>query len=204
MNDIHIPDTLVYDIDNKRYINLTNSCTLTCKFCPKTLNHPIVHQYNLGLDIKHTAKQYIEQIGNPEDFEEIVFCGFGEPTIRIKVLLEIAKYIKDNGGKTRINTDGLANLVHKRNVLSEMTGIIDALSVSMNAQDEETYIKHCQPSLEGSYQAMLDFIKEAPKYVNDVTATAIEGLDGVDIEQCEKIAIKFGVKFRKRFLDNVG
>ncbi len=197
-------DTLVYDINNKRYINLTNSCTLTCAFCPKTKNSPQVHQYNLGIEEQHKAKDYIKAIGDPTRFEELVFCGFGEPTLRLKELLKIAQYIKQHHGRVRINTDGLANLVHKRNVLPELAEVVDALSVSLNAQTEEIYNRHCNPGLKGSYQAVLNFLSLAPEYIPDTTATAIDGLQGVDIVACEKLASERGVKFRRRVLDIVG
>ena len=101
----------------------------------------------------------------------------------------------------RLNTDGLANLVHKRNVLPEMTGLIDAMSISLNAQNEEVYNRHCVPALDHSWQAMLDFLQQAPAYIPEVTATAINGLDGVDIEACRRLAEERGARFRQRQLD---
>ncbi len=83
--------------------------------------------------------------------------------MRLKELLKIAKYIKQNHGRVRINTDGLANLVHKRNVLPEMAEVIDALSVSLNGQTEAIYNRHCLPGLKGSFQAVLDFLSLASK-----------------------------------------
>ncbi|MBF0263988.1 MAG: radical SAM protein [Gammaproteobacteria bacterium] len=195
---------LVYDIRNSRYVNLTNSCTLKCAFCPKTKGSPQVHEYNLGIEEHHQANDYIDAIGDPTKFDEIVFCGFGEPTMRLKVLLLIARAVKEKGGKVRINTDGLANLVHKRNVLPEMAKYIDALSVSLNGQNEEIYNKHCVPGLKASFQGVLDFLTLAPDYIADTTATAIDGLEGLDIKACEQLALDRGVKFRRRVLDVVG
>ncbi len=197
-------DILVYDIEDRRYINLNSTCTLKCQFCPKTQGHPIVHKYDLTLHEKTDVEHYIAAIGDPTKYTEIVFCGFGEPTLRLKELLAIAHWIKDHGGKVRVNTDGLANLVYKRNVLPELGECVDAISISMNAQNEKVYNHHCQPAMIGSYQAMLDFVEMAPKYIDDVTASAIEGLNGVDIDACEKLATERHVKFRKRILDNVG
>lgn len=197
-------DTLVYDIGNKRYINLTNSCTLKCAFCPKTKGSPEVHQYNLGIEERHKTNDYIKAIGDPSVFEEVVFCGFGEPTMRLKELLAISKYIKQHHGRVRINTDGLANLVHKRNVLPELAQVVDALSVSLNGQTEDVYNQHCLPGLSGSFQAVLDFLQLAPNYIPDTTATAIDGLEGLDIKACELLAKERGVKFRRRILDIVG
>ena len=197
-------DTLVYDIEGSRYINLSDRCTLRCQFCPKTHEEFQVNDYNLKLKYRPTAAQIISALGDPAEYKEIVFCGFGESTLRLKVLLEIARDVKEKGGRVRINTDGLANLVNKRNVLPELSQCVDALCVSMNAQDELTYNRHCSPLLEGSYSAMLEFLSLAPQYIDDVTATAIDGLDGVDIKACERIAFEKGVKFRRRELDIVG
>ncbi len=203
LNSLH-QDKLVYDIRQSRYINLTNSCTLKCHFCPKTQGEPFVHDYDLGIEERHQASDYIEAIGDPALFEEIVFCGFGEPTLRLKLLLTIAKSVKEKNGRVRINTDGLANLVHKRNVLPEMATCVDALSVSLNGQNETIYDQHCLPSIQGSFQAVLDFLELAPKYITDTTATAIDGLAGLDIKACEQLALSRGVKFRRRVLDIVG
>jgi TatD family-associated radical SAM protein len=134
----------------------------------------------------------------------VVFCGFGEPTLRLKVLLEVARWVKSRGGRVRVNTDGLANLVHKDDTLPLLGECVDAISVSMNAQNAAAYEEHCQPALPGSYQKMLDFLRAAPRHIPEVTATAIRGLPGVDIDACERLAKQLGVAFRARELDKVG
>jgi len=193
-----------YVIGDRLYLNITDRCTLACTFCPKTLGVKKVHDYDLTLDHRPEVEEILAAIDDPARYEQVVFCGFGEPTLRLKVLLEVAREIKARGGRVRVNTDGLANLVHKRNVLPEMAECVDALSVSMNAQDSTTYDQHCEPALKGSFQAMLDFLKLAPDYIPDTTATAIDGLEGVDVAACERLAQETGVKFRRRFLDKVG
>ncbi len=196
--------TISYQIEGRLYLSITNRCTLECAFCPKTLGHPEVKGYDLTIDQRPTAAEIIQSIGNPTDYPEIIFCGFGEPTIRLKVLLEVANFIKSKGVRVRVNSDGLANLVHKRNVLPELGKYVDALSVSMNAQNKAIYDQHCQPALPNSYESMLDFLKQAPHYIKDVTATALDGLEGVDIKACEALAFQCGVKFRSRMLGRVG
>ncbi len=163
-----------------------------------------MHDYDLTIDHRPEVEEITNAIGDPTRYHEIVFCGYGEPTLRLKVLLEIADYVKGKGGRVRVNTDGLANLVNKRNVLPEMQGRVDALSVSLNAQNSEVYDRHCRPALAGSYEALLAFLRQAADYIPDVTATAIDGLEGVDIVACERIASECGVKFRTRNLDVVG
>ncbi|MCW8929884.1 MAG: TatD family nuclease-associated radical SAM protein [Gammaproteobacteria bacterium] len=198
------PETLVYTIGNNLYINLTDRCTLACEFCPKIQGSMDVHEYTLLLSRRHPAEDYISKIGDPAQYDEIVFCGFGEPTLRIKELLEVAAYCKQAGTPVRVNTDGLGNLVNKRNILPELAQSVDALSVSMNAQNEKIYDQHCVPAVKGSYDSMLEFLRLAPQYIPDTTATAIDGLEGVDIEACELKAKELGVKFRRRVLDIVG
>lgn len=196
--------TLVYTIGKNLYINLTDRCTLACEFCPKIQGSMDVHEYNLLLSQRHSADEYIKKIGDPTQYEEIVFCGFGEPTLRIKDLLIIAAYCKQAGTRVRVNTDGLGNLVNKRNILPELAACVDALSVSMNAQNEKVYDLHCVPALKGSFDSMLEFLRLAPEYIPDTTATAIDGLEGVDIDACEAKAKQLDVKFRRRVLDIVG
>ena len=196
--------TISYAIGDRLYLNITDRCTLACSFCPKYNGSHDVHDYDLSLAYLPTQTQILAATGDPRDYSEIVFCGFGEPTLRLKILLDTARHIKQNGGRVRVNTDGLANLVHKRNVLPDMSDCVDALSISLNAQDEALYTRHCRPALKGSYAAMLEFCTQAPHYIGDVTATAIDGLDGVDIDACAVIAEQCGVGFRRRELDRVG
>jgi TatD family-associated radical SAM protein len=199
-----LADRLVYDIDDRRYINIGKHCTLACTFCPKTQGNPVVHEYYLGLKKQPDEKDIIAQLGKVADFSEYVFCGYSEPTLRLKPLIAIATEIKKQGGRVRVNTDGLANLAHKRNVLPELANCVDALSISLNAQNQEVYDHHCQPGLVGAYPALLEFIRLAPQYIDDVTVTAIQGLEDVDIEKCKQIAQDSGVKFKQRNLDAVG
>jgi TatD family-associated radical SAM protein len=193
-----------YPIGNRLYLSINDRCTLECAFCPKTQGSLKVHDFDLTMDHRPEVEEIIAAVGNPARYDEVVFCGYGEPTLRLKVLLKVAHYIKAHGGRVRINTDGLANLVHKEDVLPKLAACVDALSVSMNAQDEAVYNRHCVPNLPGSFAAMLAFLEEAPKFIPDVTATAIDGLDGVDIAACERMARERGVHFRHRELDKVG
>ncbi len=195
---------IAYRIGERLYLSITDRCTLDCAFCPKNQGSCVVHEYDLSMDHRPDAEEIIAAIGDPSSYEEVVFCGYGEPTLRLKVLLQVARHIKTHGGQVRVNTDGLANLVHKDNVLPQLAECVDALSVSMNAQDPAVYEQHCLPNLPGSYQAMLNFLEQAPKYVAHVTATAIDGLAGVDIAACERLAAQRGVEFRRRKLDKVG
>jgi TatD family-associated radical SAM protein len=193
-----VAQQISYRVGNNLYLSITDRCTLECDFCPKTKGSFDFDDYNLKMDHMPSVEEIIQSLGDVSLYDEVVFCGYGESTLRLKVLLEVSAYIKQKGGQVRVNTDGLGSLVNKHNILPEMKGLVDTISVSLNAQNEEVYNRHCQPQLEGSYQAMLDFLRQAPDYIPTVVASAINGLEGVDIQACKAIADELGVKFRKR------
>ncbi len=195
---------IAYPIRNSLYLSITDRCTLVCEFCPKTHGDYHVQGYDLEMNHRPEVEEILQNLPDLEPYDEIVFCGFGEPTLRLKTLLAVAAEIRKRGKKIRLNTDGLGNLVNKRNILPDLGAVIDSVSVSLNAQNEAVYNQHCQPQLTGSYQAMLEFVRIAPQYIEDVTVTAIHGLDNVDIEACRQMARELGVKFRQRELDRVG
>ncbi|MBT8440114.1 MAG: radical SAM protein [Gammaproteobacteria bacterium] len=195
---------IAYPIRNSLYLSITDRCTLVCEFCPKTHGDYHVQGYDLEMDHRPEVDEILQSLPELESYDEIVFCGFGEPTLRLKTLLAVATEIKKRDKKIRLNTDGLGNLVNKRNILPELGAVVDSVSISINAQNEEVYNQLCQPQLPGSYQAMLEFVRQAPAYIDDVTVTAINGLENVDINACRQMATELGVKFRQRELDRVG
>lgn len=211
MRDMHVSDlhhppeqTIGYTLRDSRYLNITNRCTLRCEFCPKFNDVWTVQDHRMRLTREPTLEEIIAAAGNPKDYREIVFCGLGEPTLRLYTLLDATSRLRPRAGRIRLNTDGLANLVYGRDVTPDMEGLIDALSISLNAQNAETYNRHCRPKLPGAYEAMLDFVNCARDFVPEITLTAIDGLPGVEIAACEKVAQRLGVHFRRRVLDVVG
>ncbi len=196
--------TLVYDIRNSRYLNITGRCTLRCQFCPKHNGSKQVHEYQLDLKRQPKAEEIIPLLGEVSQFDEYVFCGYGEPTLNLNTLLEVAKAIKLQGGKVRVNTDGLGNLFHRRNILPELGQWVDSLSVSLNADTQEAYERHCKPKLKGAYEAVNAFIKQAPEYIKSVQVSALDGLEGVNIQRCEQIITQAGCEFKYRKLGIVG
>ncbi|MBF0342532.1 MAG: radical SAM protein [Magnetococcales bacterium] len=202
----HPPEKLAYVLGDALYLNLTKACTLHCGFCPKWEEAPVVRGHDLTLRRHPTSAEVLREMGDFSAYREIVFCGFGEPTLRLETLLEVAAAIKEQGPyRVRINTDGLASRVFGYDVTPRFRGLIDALSVSLNAQDAETYGSICQPALSGSYEAVKAFIRAAREQVPEVTATAVQGVEGVDIAACRRIAEEeLGVRFRVRYLDRLG
>ncbi|MCX7793258.1 MAG: YchF/TatD family DNA exonuclease [Thermodesulfovibrionales bacterium] len=194
--------TIAYKIRDKLYLNITNRCSNVCTFCVR-FHTDYVKGHNLRLTEEPTPEELIERIGDPAKFKEIVFCGYGEPTLRLDVIKKVSAWIKERGGRVRINTNGHGNLINKRNILPELEGLVDSLSISLNSPDEETYNKICRPKIKGAFRAVLDFIREAKKHIPVVTVTVVE-MDGVDIEACRRLAQELGVNLKIRKLGVVG
>jgi len=195
---------ITYRIRDSLYLNITNRCTNACTFCAKRRDYH-VKGHLLKLPAEPTVAEALAEVGDPARYDEVVFCGFGEPLLRLDDVMEIAAELKRRGARVRVNTDGLGNLVHGRNILPELAGRVDALSVSLNAPDAETYARIC-PNRYGAaaFPALLDFLREAPKHVPSVVATAV-ALPGLDLEAVRRLAESIpGVTFRLRPYDDVG
>jgi TatD DNase family protein len=187
-----------YKLGDSLYINVTNRCNAHCVFC-KRKDNPVIRGYNLGMERNEepTADVYIKEIGDPKVYREIVFCGYGEPTIRWDVVKDIANYVKTNGGKTRLNTNGHGNIINKKNITPEMKGLIDVVSISLNTFDPKQYAELV--GLETSYfDEMIDFAKKSKPFVEKVVMSIVS-IDEVDIEHARKITEEeIGAEFRVR------
>lgn len=186
-----------YKIGQSLYINVTNRCNADCVFCDRK-GEAVINGYSLKMKKSEEpeAEVYIREIGNPRQFSEIVFCGYGEPTIRWDVVKEIAKYVKENGGRTRMNSDGHGNHINKRNITPELKGLIDTVSISLNSVNPEQYASLMRVDL-SMHAEMLDFAKKAKEFTHVVMS--IVGLNAVDSEAAKKfVTEEIGVDFRER------
>ncbi len=194
---------IAYVIRNSLYLNITNRCTNSCTFCAK-FHDFTVKGHQLCLEREPGTEEVMAAIGDPSAYDEVVFCGYGEPLLRLDLVKAVASFLKQKNITVRINTDGQANLVHGRNVLPELAGLVDSISVSLNAPDAATYQRICRSEFgEQGYDALKDFLKEAKKYIPSVTATAVT-LPGIDISACRKVADELQVEFRERVYNEVG
>jgi TatD DNase family protein len=197
---------IAYPIREALYLNVTNRCTLACVFCPKRGDWMVKGHY-LRLAREPTAEEVRAAVAahGRRALREIVFCGFGEPTLRLDLLADLAAGFRAEGRRVRLDTDGLANLVHGRDVAAELAGVVDEVSVSMNAPDGATYAKLCPSRYgEGAFAAVLEFLRAARRSVGAVTATVV-GLPGLDIDACRRLAEdRLGVRFRVRTYNVVG
>ena len=198
-----------YALGDALYLNLTSACTLACAFCPKIRDGDFtVGGYDLRLAHAPSAAEVwaaVERLGL-QGRSEVCFTGFGEPTRRLPVLLELVRRLEAAGvGRVRVDTDGLASLREGRDVGPELAAAgLDALSVSLNAADAGTYARLC-PSPHGTaaFAAVQDFIRRAARAIPDVAASAV-AVPGLEEAPCRKLAESLGARFRWRPYDRVG
>lgn len=194
---------IAYGIRDSLYLNITNRCTNNCDFCVRNQTG-FVKGHNLWLEKEPAIEEILDAVGNPEKYKEIVFCGYGEPMLRLDVIKAVASELKKKGAKIRVVTNGHGDLINGANMVKEIAGLVDRVSVSLNAHTGELYEKICSPQFgAGSYKAVLDFIKECVAASIEVEVTCLD-LPGVDVKKCEEIAASLGAKFRLRRYGVVG
>lgn len=193
---------IAYRIRDSLYLNITNRCTNKCGFCVK-FHTSFVKGHNLHLEKEPSTEEVIRSIGDPALFKEIVFCGIGEPMMRLDVVKDVSSWIKQKGGKVRINTNGHGNLINKRNVLPELKGLVDSISISLDADNADAYETTCKPTFKNSFEGVLAFIKEAKQNIPDVKITVVD-VPEINIERCRQIAEELGVELRVREYNIVG
>ena len=185
------------------YVNLTNRCNNDCPFCLRD-KKVMTAENTLWLEREPTVDEVKTELNAaPLDIvTEIVFCGFGEPTIRLAELLELLKYVKKIRPQipTRLNTNGLGNLEHGRNIEQDFENILDTASISLNASTAERYLQITRSKFGlQAYDAMLDFAENMKKFVPHVVLTVVDKVTPpAEIEQCQKICNERGLKLRVR------
>ncbi|MDT8717365.1 TIGR04100 family radical SAM protein [Clostridium sp. 19966] len=189
----------------KIYVNLTNKCPCACTFCLRNTKE-MAESNNLWLDREPTVQEVIEEFEKYDlaQYNEIIFCGFGEPTTRLDDVLEVAKYLKNrnNSIPIRINTNGLTDLIHKKETASLLKGLIDTVSISLNASNEEEYLKLTRNKFGiKSFDAMLKFAASCKEYVPKVVLTVVDCIGEEEIAACQAICDTIGVPLRVRPLE---
>jgi len=196
---------VVYPIRDSLYVNLTNRCTNRCVFCPRQRN-PRVKGHWLGTEEESepSADEVAEAVGDPTRYDEIVFCGFGEPTLRLEVMLDVARRVKERRGRTRLNTNGQCDLIAGRPTAPLMKGLIDQVSVSLNTADPAQYEELCRSGRgKDAFDSVVGFIRSARENGIGVTVTALDYPD-VDLDTVRRMAEELGAEFRPRKYRHLG
>ena len=191
------PPQIVYKLRNSLYLNITIRCNADCVFCDRK-GEAIVKGHNLKIETEPSAEEVVKAIGDPTAYEEIVFCGYGEPTIRLDVIKEVARWVKEKRGRVRLNTDGHGNVINHRNIVPELVGVVDSVSISLNSIDPQQYGRIMGIDGERYHAAMVEFARECKKYLPEVVMTVV-GIDEIDVDAAREFVEKrVGVEFRVR------
>ena len=194
---------ILYKVHNNLYVNLTNKCPYACTFCLRQTMDRIGESDRLWLESEPSVEEVKKEFEKFDmtQYNEVVFCGFGEPTERFDALKEIAAFVKENYNKPiRINTNGAGSLINGRDIAPELKGLVDTVSVSLNHPEKEEYLKLVRSKFgEESFDAMLSFAKECTKYVPHVVMTTVDTTISHEQEaQCQKICDEIGAAYRIR------
>ena len=192
---------ILYTYKKQVYANITNRCDCSCEFCIRTHKDSVGESDNLWFKNEPTLEE-IKAAMDEFDFtgyEELVYCGYGEPTCALDNLLASATYAKEKYNiKVRLNTNGLANLYHKRNIVPELAKVIDSVSISLNAPTAEKYQNVTRPQFENAFPALLEFASLAKETFAHTQLSIVDVLPKEEIEACQKIADDRGIYLKIR------
>ena len=192
-----------YEIGNKLYLNITNKCPCNCTFCIRNNGDGAYGSDPLWLEHQPTIDEVIANLKTRDldSYAEIIFCGYGEPTCELEILKTTAAYIR-SVSKTpiRLNTNGLGNLVNKRDIAPDFEGLLDTVSVSLNASDSEAYDKVTRPSFKGvdCFEEMLKFAERVKLFVPNTMLTVVDVIGQEEIAKSQAIADSVGIQLRVR------
>ena len=195
--------TITYEYGSNLYVNTTNRCTCSCDFCLRNSGDGVGTANSLWLEREPTREEILGDIlkRDLKAYGELVFCGYGEPAFRLEDILWVCGKVRETSDiKTRMDTNGHASLINGKDTPPMLKGLVDTLSISLNYPTAEEYVRRCRPrDGEAAYRAMLDFTREAAKYVPNVVMTVVDiGISQEDIEKCRMIAEGLGARFRIR------
>lgn len=194
---------ILYKVHNNLYVNLTSKCPCACTFCLRQNMDHVGESKNLWLEREPSAEEVIAEFAkfDMSRFNEVVFCGFGEPTEAFEVLKKVAAFVKETYHMPiRLNTNGLGNLVNGRDITPEMEGLIDTVSISLNTPNADRYHELVRSKFgDKSFDAMLDFARSSTKYVTNVVMTTVDTtITKEEEEECRRICDSIGAKYRIR------
>lgn len=194
---------ILYKVHNNIYVNMTNKCPYSCTFCLRQTIDRIGESDRLWLEREPSLQEVCDEFNkfNMDEYNEVVFCGFGEPTERFDDLIKVAAFVKEKyGKKIRINTNGVGSLINGRDIAPEMKGLIDTVSISLNNPHKDEYLSLVRSKFgEQSFDAMLGFAKECTKYIPNVVLTTVDTtISHEEEEECRRICESIGATYRIR------
>ena len=198
--------TILYPVGEHLYVNLTNKCPCACTFCIRQNGDGAYGSDSLWLQHDPTLAEVKKafEAWNLADFTELVFCGYGEPTEALEILLLTAQYAKTLPGcpPVRLNTNGLSDLIHGKKTAQLLEGLIDTVSISLNAGTEKEYLAVTRPKWDNAFSAMQQFAVDCRQYVKQVMFTVVDVIPKEEIEAAQQVADSLGIPLRVRKYDS--
>lgn len=206
MNSMNKAMTISYEVGNNLYLNLTNKCPCACTFCIRNNADGAYGSDPLWLEHEPSIDEIKADLSKRDiaSYDEIVFCGYGEPTERLETLLETAGFLRSIKGcpVLRINTNGLGDLIHGRSIAEELCSALDVVSVSLNAGTKDEYMAVTRPKFPEAFEAMQKFTADCVKTGKaKVMMSVVDVIPPEQIEASREIAEKLGAVLRVRTYD---
>ena len=194
---------ILYRVHQGLYVNLTNQCSCACTFCLRQSMDSMGESGSLWLEREPTAHEVIAEFGKWDlsQFREIVFCGFGEPTCALPVLIEVTAWLKENGAPPiRVNTNGQGSLIAGRDISKELASCVDTVSISLNHPDPKQYQTLVRSRFgDDAFPAMLDFAKRCAEAGIHVIMTTVDTtITHEEEDLCRIICQEIGAEYRIR------
>lgn len=198
--------TIHYPIGNKLYLNITNRCHCQCTFCIRQDRDSVGGSNSLWLEHEPSLREILDSLQDVRwaDYQEVVFCGYGEPTERLDILLEVCRFLRQTAPELpiRLNTNGLGDMVHGREIAPLLAGWIDVISISLNAPHKDRYLEITRPALgDDSFDCLLQFAASARNHLPRVLFSVVDVISPEEIAQCQALAAKMGIPLRVRELE---
>lgn len=188
----------VYELDGNLYINLTNKCSNACEFCVRNGKQGYFGN-PLWLEKEPTADEVLDAIDYDKKYNQVVFCGFGEPTEKIDVLVKVGEALKKKGYAVRLNTNGQGNLINGRDITGELKKAVDFINVSLNASNATEYQKICKSRFgENAFYELLNFAEKCRDKGIKTNLSIVDVIGEEQVELCKKLAEKHGLPLRVR------
>lgn len=193
-----MPNTFTYKIEDRIYINLTNRCSNSCLFCIRNTSDGLSGYY-LWLDREPEVEEITGELEDLKGVSEVVFCGFGEPLMRWREVIEVAKFVKSRGVPVRVNTNGQADLFTDEDIVPLLAPYVDHINISLNEVTAEEYVAICNPAdgLE-AYKKLIDFARRCKGQIKTVTLSVVDVIGEEKIKRAQEIADSLGVNLRVR------
>ncbi len=193
---------IIYRYKEQVYFNITNKCPCRCTFCIRSHANSVGDAENLWLEHEPSFQEICDAIDSYSfgECKEVIFCGYGEPTMALENLIAVSQYMKAHYPfKIRLNTNGLSDLIHKRCTAEEICKAVDSVSISLNMPDAQSYNEVVRPAYgEKSFEAMLKFASDCKKYLEDVRFTVVDVIGSENVKKSQELADQMGISLRVR------